>query len=79
MGTEHVETAVEKVLAHIKDFFGGPSGNTTPLGEASPVARMTAPDAGRTSEDGAELFSDEYTFKSVAEVYTERARYEDRE
>jgi hypothetical protein len=77
METKHIEMAVEKALAYMKSVFGIPSGERAPRGEASRGVQMMAPDPGPTSEDAAS--SGEYTFKSVAEVYTERARLENRE
>jgi hypothetical protein len=72
MDMEHNETAVEKAFAYMRAIFGVPSGDKTPLGEASRRVQMTAPEAGLTSEDAGGISSDEYTFKSVAEVYAER-------
>jgi hypothetical protein len=77
MATEQIEGALEKALAYVKSIFGIPSGEKTPLGEANRRVQMTAPEPALSSEDAAS--SGEYTFKSVAEVYTERARLENRE
>jgi hypothetical protein len=77
MEMEHIERAVEKALAYMKSIFGIPSGEKTPLGEASRRVQMIAPEPALISEDAAS--SGEYTFKSVAEVFTERARRENRE
>jgi hypothetical protein len=72
METEHNETAVEKAFAYVRAIFGIPSGEKTAFGEASRRVQMTAPETGLTSEDAGGISSDEYTFKSVAEVYAER-------
>jgi hypothetical protein len=74
METEQIERAVEKALAYMKSIFGIPSGEKTPRAEASRRVQMVVPEPGPSSEDAAGFSSDEYTFKSVAEVYTERAR-----
>jgi hypothetical protein len=78
METGQIETAVEKAFAYMKGVLGISSGEKTPLAEASRGIQMTAPEAGRTSEDAAGVSSDEYTFKSVAEVYVEKAGLERR-
>jgi hypothetical protein len=77
METKHIESVVETALAYMKSIFGIPSGEKPPLGQASRGAQTTTPEPGLASEDAAS--AGEYTFKSVAEVYTERARSENRE
>jgi hypothetical protein len=74
METEQIETAVEKAFAYMKGILGMPSGEKTPLGKASRGVQMTAPEVGCTSEDAVGISSEEYTFKSVAEVFAETAR-----
>lgn len=63
MEVEHTGTVVRKAVAYVKDILRLPPGRN----------RMEVREDGPGSDDE---FADKYTFKTVAEVYVEKARRE---
>lgn len=67
METEYSETVVGKAVAYMKEILRLPSDRNRM------TVRMTPQEGGPDSDDA---FANEYTFKTVAEVYVEKARRE---
>jgi hypothetical protein len=77
METGHTETVVGKAVAYVKDMFGIPPGEKSLHGETERSLETAPSDAGPLSEHAMSLEANAYTFKTVAEVSAERARYQD--
>jgi hypothetical protein len=68
MGTQHTRGMAEKALAYVKDKLGIPPDDKNRM-----TVRM-APQDVPGSDDSSD--PEEYTYKSIAEVYVEKARRE---